>query len=292
MDEIGPAVSTQVSEQPSATPPLSDEERAAAFRRAEPKVPRNFAVIAVAVFAVLAIGGVLGERLLSSVGLNPASTATPSTTPVADAIAPPGSEPPTPQVGAPLAHFMGIDQLPGTPAPPISLVDQTGQAISLAEERGDAVVLTFFDSPCQDICPVLSAELRRAATDLGPGASHVVFLTVNTDPVVLSAAPASAAAAQTRLGTLVNWHFLTSGLPSLNAVWKAYGVTVNVSRRTGLVAHNDVMYFIDPAGELRDEATPFADESSAGKFSLPPADIARWGLGIATYADKMLGSTP
>jgi hypothetical protein len=52
------------------------------------------------------------------------------------------------------------------------------------------------------------------------------------------------------------------------------------------------MCFIDPAGRLRFEATPFADESSRGAFSLPPAWVARWGQGIATYARQLLGSTP
>jgi protein SCO1/2 len=283
-----------VTEHESA-PPLSDAERAAAFRREEPKVPRKFALIVVAVLAVLAIGGALLEHLLSSIGLNPGSaTTSPSTTPTSatPVIAPPGSTPSTPQVGAPLSDFMGITRLGGAPAPVISLVDQAGHPVSLADERGDAVVLTFFDAPCQDICPVISAEILQAATDLGPAATRVAFLTVNTDPAVLSGAPASAAATRTGLGAVATWHFLTSNLGTLNTVWKAYGVSVNVSRTSGLVAHNDVMYFIDSAGRLRYEATPFADESSSGAFSLAPAAIARWGQGIATYAGQMLGSTP
>ena len=154
------------------------------------------------------------------------------------------------------------------------------------------MVLTFFDAPCQDICPVVSAELLRAAKDLGPAQSRVVFLTVNTDPVALSSAPASTAAVRTGLGTLETWHFLTSNLTTLNAVWRAYGVSVNVSRTSGIVAHNDVMYFIDTSGRLRYEATPFADESSSGAYSLSSASIARWGQGIAAYAGELLGSTP
>ncbi|HXQ62615.1 MAG TPA: SCO family protein [Acidimicrobiales bacterium] len=281
-------MSTGLTEQPPTSSSLSEAERAAAFRRTEPKVPRNFVLIVAAAFAVLALGGVLGERLLSSVGLNPASTIATTTTAVPRAIAPPATAPLTPQVGASLSRFMGITRLTGRPAPALSLTDQTGHTVSLGDQRGDVVVLTFFDSRCQDICPVLSDELLRAATDLGPAAAHVAFLTVNTDPVALSAAPA--AAAGTGLGTLATWHFLTSNLGALNHVWKAYGVSVNVSRASGLVAHNDVMYFIDPAGRLRYEATPFADESSSGAFSLPPASIARWGQGIARYAAALLGS--
>jgi len=289
-------MSTEVTEQPPATP-LSEAERAAAFRRAEPKVPRNFVPIILAVFAVLGLGGALGEHLLSSVGLNPgavatgASTTAPTSVPARTAvIAPPASPSSAPEVGAPLRAFMGITDLAATPAPPVSLVDQSGAPVSLVDERGDAVVLTFFDSPCQDICPVMAAELLHAAADLGPKAAHVVFSTVNTDPVVLSGAPAVAAAARSGLGNLSNWHFLTSSLGHLNTVWKAYGVSVNVSPATAIVAHNDVMYFIGPTGNLEYRATPFANESASGVFSLPPASIARWGQGIATYASRVLGS--
>jgi cytochrome oxidase Cu insertion factor (SCO1/SenC/PrrC family) len=281
-----------VTDPPSVTPALTEAERAAALRRVEPKVPRHFALVVLAISAVLGLGGVLGEHLLSSVGLNPgAATTTASTTPqpVPAVIAPPAA-PSTPEVGAPLPAFMGITTLPATAAPPISLVDQSGHAVTLADQRGNAVVVTFFNSRCQDICAVESAELMAAAADLGAQAARVVFLTVNTDPVVLSAAPA-ATRASSGLGTLANWHFLTGNLPTLNAVWKAYGVSVTVSPTTGLVAHNDVMYFISPAGRLRFRATPFADENTSGVFSLSPADTARWGEGIATYARRVLGST-
>ncbi len=284
-------MSTDLTDEDAAPPRLTEAERAAAFTRAEPKIPHRFFLVVAAAVAVLGIGGALLEHVLSGSGLNPASTATNSTTstPVAPVVAPPSSSPSTREVGAPLAQFMGIVTLSGAPAPGFALTDQAGHAVSLADEHGDAVVLTFFDSPCQDICPVLSAELVRAAADLGPEASHVVFLTVNTDPLALSAGPAAAAATHTGLGAVANWHFLTSDLDTLNRVWQAYGVSINVSRTSGLVAHNDVMDFIGPDGLLRYQATPFADESTTGTFSLAPPSIARWGQGIATYARQTLG---
>jgi len=293
-DEAGTTASGSNEDEPSP-PLLTDAERAAAFRSAEPKVPAKFALVVVTVLAVLGIGGVLLEHVLSSVGLNPGATnagqsSTGST--ATGVVSPPVSSPSTPQVGAPLPQFMGITPRAGAPAPGFSLVDQAGHDVSLSGERGNVVVLTFFDAPCQDICPVVSAELLQAASDLGTAAHRVAFLTVNTDPAVLSSAPASAAALRTGLGALPSWHFLTSSLASLDTVWRDYGVSVNVSRTSGLVAHNDVMDFIDPAGHLRYEATPFADESSSGAFSLPPASVARWGQGIATYAGGLLAGAP
>ncbi|HEY5025477.1 MAG TPA: SCO family protein [Acidimicrobiales bacterium] len=288
-------MSTGVTEQGPLPSPLSEAERAAAFQTAEPKVPRKFALIAVCALAVLVVGGAVGERLLSAVGLNPDGATTPaSSSPTVSPppIAPPAALPSTPEVGASLSDFMGLTSLPARSAPAISMVDQTGRLVSLADERGAVVVLTFFDAPCQDICPILSTELVQAAADLGPKASHVVFLTVNTDPLALSTAPAVTAAARDGLGAVTTWHFLTSNLDTLNGVWRAYGVSVNVSQTSHLVAHNDVLYFIDPAGHLRFEATPFADESPTGAFSLAPATIARWGQGIATEAGRLLGGTP
>ena len=49
------------------------------------------------------------------------------------------------------------------------------------------------------------------------------------------------------------------------------------------------MEFIDTQGGLRYRATPFADESTTGVFSLPDASIERWGQGIATYAERLIG---
>lgn len=293
-DDAGPDVSNAEHEQQPDPPQLTEAERAAAFRRPEPKIPPKFALIVVAVLVGLGVGGTLLEHLLSSVGLNPNATPAGQSTVTTSApglVAPPGSAPSSPQVGAPLAEFMGLTPRSGR-APGFSLEDQAGHPTSLADERGHAVVLTFFDGPCQDICPVVSAELLRAASDLGSAGSRVVFLTVNTDPVALSSAPASTAAVRDGLGRLATWHFLTSNLTTLNAVWRAYGVSVNVARTSGIVAHSDVMYFVDPSGRLRYQATPFANESSTGAFSLPSASIDRWGQGIATYARRLLGETP
>jgi hypothetical protein len=48
------------------------------------------------------------------------------------------------------------------------------------------------------------------------------------------------------------------------------------------------MAFIDSQGDLRYRATPFADESTTGTFSLPASSIDRWGQGIASYAERLI----
>jgi protein SCO1 len=188
-----------------------------------------------------------------------------------------------------LASFMGLSSPAPRPATAFSLTDQRGLPTAVPAQPARVIVLTFFNGPCNDICPVLAAELKQADATLGTAASEVEFVTVNTDPVALAQSDETPSVQGTGLGSLPNWHMVTGPLTTLNAIWKAYGVSISVQDKTGLEAHNDVMDFIDPAGELRYQATPFANESSFGKFSLAQADIARWAQGIATYAERIAG---
>ena len=262
-------------------------DRAAAFGDTSPPVPRTFFYWLLGAAAVLGLGGLLLEHLVSSTGLNPvpqknpvtATTGVPSAAPV-----PAGQRAP---LGASLTSFMGLATLRPTPAPSFTLVDQAGQATTLADETGKVVVLTFFNGRCDDICPVLAAEIRGADADLGANAAKVAFLTVNTDPSALAVSGLSSALAQPGMSALSNWRMLTGPLVTMNATWRAYGVAISVVTKAGAEAHNDVVYFIDPQGRERYRATPIANESRNGTSSLPPADIARWASGIATYAGKL-----
>ncbi len=111
---------------------------------------------------------------------------------------------------------------------------------------------------------------------------------MNTDPSALAQSDETPALDGTGLGALPNWHMVTGPLASLDPVWRSYGVSITVAQKTGLEAHTDVMDFIDAQGDLVYEATPFADESGTGGFSLPPDSVERWGQGIATYARRSL----
>ncbi len=273
---------------PSPTPPV---DRAAALAEGAPGIPANFVFWVLGIALVVSLGGLLAEHVFSSVGLNPV----PTTVPRAAAIPTPATTPsaPTPAadraLDAPLAAFMGLSSPAPHPAPPFALTDQRGLPTSVPAQPGRVIVLTFFNEPCNDICPVLAAELEQADAALGTAASHVEFVTVNTDPSALAQSDETPSVQGTGLGSLPNWHMVTGPLTTLNSLWKSYGVSISVSEKTGLEAHNDVMEFIDPRGDLRYRATPFADESTTGSFSLPAASIARWAQGIATYAEQLQG---
>ncbi|HTZ08251.1 MAG TPA: hypothetical protein VMB72_04215, partial [Acidimicrobiales bacterium] len=85
---------------------------------------------------------------------------------------------------------------------------------------------------------------------------------------------------------------LTGPLASLDAVWKAYGVSISLDTKTGQEAHNDVMDFIDPGGDLRYRATPYADEDVGGAYSLPASTVTRWAGGIAATVRRILAPAP
>ena len=287
----GPAPPPQGPETPGVpgAPSVPPVDRSAALAHGAPGIPGNFVFWLLGAVFALALGGLVAERLFSAVGLDSTSTLTTTTTTVPPAPGSTATGPPaaTRSLHAPLAAFMGMSTGPAHAAPAFTLDDLSGRATAVpAPPR--VVVLTFFDATCNDICPVLAAEIEQADADLGARAAQVEFVTVNTDPAAL-APSAAAPVLGTGLGALPNWRMVTGPLSTLDAVWKDYGVSISVATQTGRVAHNDVMAFIDSRGALRARATPFADESAAGTYSLPAAVVTRWGRGIASTAEGMMG---
>ena len=284
-NQAPPSRSRPDSAEPTA--PTPEEHRAAALRAGAPGIPAKFVFWVLGVALVLSLGGLLAEHLFSAAGLNPTTTPvrSPTTTVPLRSPSPPAADR---SLDAPLTAFMGLSQLQRRSAPPFTLTDQAGQPSSVPAQPASVLVLTFFNAPCNDICPVLAAEIEQADADLGASAAHVEFLTVNTDPSALAQSAEAPALNGTGLGALPNWRILTGPLATLNTVWRSYGVSITVDEKSGLEAHNDVMDFIDAQGDLRYRATPFADESTTGTYSLPTASIARWAAGIATYAGRLI----
>jgi cytochrome oxidase Cu insertion factor (SCO1/SenC/PrrC family) len=278
-------------------------DRAAAFAAGPSKIPRTVIVVLVIAVTVLGLGGVALDHFFPGpVGISTTTTLAPNYPPPLQT-APAGAQlatgaggqsrtgnlPVAPQLPASAPALMDLQPLNAARAPGFSLTDQHGRVVSLATFRGKVVVLSFFDAACDDICPVLERELSQADLDLGRDSSRVAMLTVNTDPLALSAAAARPAEVVARAPSTVAWYFLTGALTRLDAVWSSYGIAIDVQRDSGLVSHNDFLYFIDPSGRLRFRATPFADENTSGVSSLPVGTEATWAAGIAAQAKALLG---
>jgi cytochrome oxidase Cu insertion factor (SCO1/SenC/PrrC family) len=280
------------TENRTATAPLTEEQRAAVFaqtnapirrdglaRIGRPPIPQKFVMFVVTVFVILGLGGAVVEHYFGGVGTTGSPTSTTSTTTPPSVLNPSG-----PQLNAPIEAFMGLKKIATAIAPPISLRDQTGQIWQIGAQRGKVVVLTFFDQTCDDICLIEGTEIKLAQQQLGTMISKVEFVIVNSDPHHLSVSSTPRALRTTKLRGLRNVYFLTGSLTQLNAVWVHYGLSVKVGHLQRQIAHNNVVYFIDPNGKLRALAVPFANEHRSGAYTLAVADVQRFSQGIASEA--------
>lgn len=285
---------TPSSEPPThaATSVLGPEERARALRAGSTPVPRNFFLLLIIGFAVLGIGGLIADHFFGNTG-QAAPTATTTTIP-SSAGAPPPSSPllAGTQVRTPTGEFLGLSSLEGGHAPALTLGTANGSTWTPGMAKGEPVVLTFLNFECNDICPVLSAEIREASGIVRRSGHRVQFVVVNSDPLETSFAPAPPAAAALDVGHGAGITLLSGSLAALDRVWTSYGLTVEVQNSTRLVSHNNVMYFIDPTGRLRYRSTPFGNESTLGTYSLSPSEIGRYAQGIATTVESVERETP
>jgi len=136
------------------------------------------------------------------------------------------------------------------PAPMINtLRDQTGQLFSLAALRGRSVAIVFFDSHCQQECPLEGRELAAAEQSLPP-AQRPVLVAVSVNPLDTPASAASAAKAW-GLGSVAPWHWLIGTRKQLAPVWDEYGIYVSPRPVNGDIEHTEAVYLVDRRGYMR-----------------------------------------
>ena len=270
-------------------------DRAAALRAGSVPVPRRFVLWIIIAFAVLGLGGIVAEKLIGNAGVGAlgatspttlAGTGVPTTTATTAPVTP--TVPDAPPVNASPRAVIGLTHLAGTPAPAIALQDQNGGTWTLAQARGKVVVLTFFNAECNDICPVLAQEIIQADRLLGARSADVDFVVVNSDPLETSLAPTPPALTRTGLTGQPNVTFLNGSLTALDGVWKQYGVTIEVDNTDRVISHNNVMDLIGPDGRLELGASPFANESTLGIYSLSTATIHAFATGVAESASSLI----
>jgi protein SCO1 len=136
------------------------------------------------------------------------------------------------------------------PIQDFSLTDQSNRPFRFKNLAGKVVLIAFAYTTCPDVCPLITAAMRRVQADLSDTQQPAVYLlTVTTDPEVDE--PKVLAAYAKRYGAdLSNWAFLTGDGPSLGKVWKNFGVKVDRKAR-GLVDHTPLIAVIDRNGAMR-----------------------------------------
>jgi protein SCO1/2 len=142
------------------------------------------------------------------------------------------------------------------PAPLFELVDQRGQAVSLASLRGGVVWLTFLFGHCETLCPALVQRLNAAAAAPENPGARAVIVTLDPWRDTPGSLPAIAARWNMSPGTLM----LSGPVEAVNRVLDDYRVARERDMRTGDIAHPGLVYVIDPAGRY---FTVFTNPSSA-----------------------------
>ena len=134
------------------------------------------------------------------------------------------------------------------PAPAITMLrDQTGRSFSLDSLRGRTVAMTFFDSHCNQACPLEGRAIAAAERAL-PASRRPVLVVVSVNP---RDTPASvrAAARQWGLAQAGSWHWLSGRTALLARAWRAYHIFVKPTE--GDIAHTEALYLLDRRGYER-----------------------------------------
>jgi cytochrome oxidase Cu insertion factor (SCO1/SenC/PrrC family) len=275
---------------------LSEEERASVFaaanasrnrsvalRTRQAPVPRKFIIWSIVALLVLGLGGEVAQHFFETYGKAPKATV--PTSPVVKGTPPSTVHTPT---LISLQVFIGLKDIGTAVAPAFSLTNQLGHRWSLKSAKGKVVVLAFYNSICNDICPVVGTEIEKASTELGADAPKVVFVIVNTDPNHTHISPASPAIQVPGLADTHSLELLTGRVSVLNSVWSSYGVRVLVGKKSDQVSHNNVLYFISPLGNLTAYASPFGVESKSGLYSLGASSVNLYARAIAETADSLV----
>lgn len=71
---------------------------------------------------------------------------------------------------------------PPRDAPPLPLVDQTGQPFDLTSLKGKVVLLYFGYTACPDACPTTLSDWTEVKRLMGDDADHLAFVMVTVDP--------------------------------------------------------------------------------------------------------------
>lgn len=78
--------------------------------------------------------------------------------------------------------FRGATLEPPDQAFDFTLTDQNGQAFTLAEQRGNVVLIFFGYTNCPDICPATLSDMQLVLNRLGDQATNVRMVFITVDP--------------------------------------------------------------------------------------------------------------
>lgn len=157
---------------------------------------------------------------------------------------------------------------PPQPLTDFSLVNQTGEAVSLSDFKGKWVLLFFGFASCPDICPTTLGEYKRIREALGVDADKVAFLFISLDST--RDTPQTIETYLRVRGTEFVTG-LTGSETQISALIKQFGVQFHRIPQgdSYTIEHTSTSFLIDPENRLR---VLFSFDPEV--FSLNPAMVA------------------
>jgi protein SCO1/2 len=152
--------------------------------------------------------------------------------------------PTTPTFPKPAPSAFRGTEVPRTPAPAFTLHDDAGRTVTLASQRGHWTLVTFLYTHCPDVCPLIAANLNKAARTV-PG---VGVLAVSVDPK--GDTPAAVRAYVKRMHLVPRFRYLIGTATELRPVWTRYHVAAQ-SPKGDVVTHVAYTMLVDPSGKQR-----------------------------------------
>jgi len=140
-------------------------------------------------------------------------------------------------------------------APPLALIDQQGEQITLSRFRGRPVLVAFAFAHCETMCPLIVNDVLRAQAELGEPQAAVVIVTL--DPWRDPPARLPGIARQWKLTS--NAHVLSGSVEDVERTLDAWEVGHTRDARTGDVTHAGVVYVLDPSGNIAFALTGVTD---------------------------------
>ena len=150
--------------------------------------------------------------------------------------------------GSKAPQLAGVAVDPPARAPNFSLEDQSGRAVSVAEQRGRWVVVTFLYTHCPDVCPLIAAHLNRAIGAAVGRRARLHVIAVSVDPARDTLAAVRHYVVTHRLAPSFRWAI--GSRVRLERVWHAYHVASQPGPR-GTVTHSTFEILVDPKGQER-----------------------------------------
>ena len=135
-------------------------------------------------------------------------------------------------------------------APQFTLTDQSGSRVSLADQQGKVLAVTFIYTTCKDTCPLLTAKMvviqRKLGANFGP---RVRFASITVEPEIDTPAVLKAYAGKYS-ANLDGWSFLTGTTAEIEDAVRGYGAFAK-RLKAGNVDHLFLTSLIDRKGMLR-----------------------------------------